>query len=105
MHKHVEWDTPTGNSVIEHYAKSPNHHPDPGPGDVLSARLKGVVVRIKVQAYVDGTSIGDVAALINPDSGERMRSYADLTLGDTVRLPDDKRAFEPTPGKRNEEED
>lgn len=105
MHKHVEWDTPGSTSVIDHYAKSPNQHPDPGPGDVLSARLKGIVVRIKVQAYVDGTSIGDVVALIDPESGERMRAHADLALGDTVRLPDDKRAFEPSGDDKADEDD
>lgn len=102
MHKHVEWDTPGQDSVVDHYAKSPNHHPDPGPGDVLSARLNGIVVRVKVEAYVDGTSIGDVVAMIHPRSGERMESYGKLTLGDIVRLPDEKRAFEPQPIERDD---
>lgn len=99
MHKHVEWDSPGRDSVIDHYAKNPTkssyQQPDPGEGDILSARFKGVVVRIKVSAYVDGTSIGDVVALIDPASGERKQRHDKLDLGDTVRLPDESRAFEP----------
>lgn len=105
MHKHVEWDAPGRDSVIDHYAQSPNTNPEPGPGDILSTRYKGKVVRIKVQAYVDGTSIGDVAALIDPQSGERLKALGELTVGDTVRVPDDKRAFEPQPQHGDDKDD
>lgn len=103
MHKHVVWDEPGRDSVIDHFARHPGQHGDPGPGDILSARFKGKVVRIKVSAYVDGTSIGDVVALIDPDSGERLKRFDKLELGDTVRLPDESRAFEPRGGSAENE--
>lgn len=95
MHKHIEWDDPGRDSVADHFASQPSRWVVPGSGDVLSARFKGMVVRIKVAAYVDDTSIGDVVALIDPNSGERLESLDTLNLGDTVRLPDRARAFEP----------
>lgn len=103
MHKHVEWDDPGADSVMRHFAKSPSAHSDPGPGDILSARHQGAVVRIKVEAYVDGTSIGEVVALIATDNGRRLKSHGKLALGDTVRLPDDSRALEPQPGQSDQD--
>ncbi|WP_275288160.1 hypothetical protein [Halomonas elongata] len=95
MHKHIDWDDPGADSVMQYFAKHPHHHADPGPGDILSARHQGTIVRIKVEAYVDGTSIGDVVALIAADNGRRLKSHGKLELGDTVRLADTDRAMEP----------
>ncbi|AMC99122.1 hypothetical protein KZO25_16510 [Halomonas sp. ANAO-440] len=102
MHRHVEWDDPGAASVMRHYEKNPIGYSDPGPGDILSARYQGLVVRIRVDAYVDGTSIGEVVALINPASGERRKLAGKLAQGDIVRLPDASRAFEPTGGDEDE---
>ncbi|MBA2781126.1 hypothetical protein [Billgrantia kenyensis] len=104
MHRHVEWDDPGADSVLRHYEQDPTGYSDPGPGDILSARYQGMVVRVRVEAYVNGTSIGEVVALIEPHSGKRRKLLGKLALGDTVRLPDADRAFEPRPGD-NEEED
>ncbi|MDR5902646.1 hypothetical protein [Halomonas icarae] len=98
MHKHVEWDDPGADSVMRHFQQDNSGHSEPGPGDILSARHEGAVVRVKVEAYVDGTSIGDVAAIIAVDNGRRLKSHGKLALGDTVRLPDACRALEPTLG-------
>lgn len=95
MHKHVEWDTPGDTSVSAHYAKDPNDYGEPHPGSILTGRYRGATVRIRVEAYRDATSIGEVVALVDPSSGERMKSLGELNLGDMVRLPDDKRAFQP----------
>lgn len=95
MHKHVEWDEPGAASVMRHFEQDPAGHSDPGPGDILSARHQGAVVRVKVAAYVEGTSIGDVVAIIATDNGRRLKSHGKLALGDTVRLPDACRALEP----------
>ncbi|MBZ9567089.1 hypothetical protein [Modicisalibacter tunisiensis] len=95
MHKHIEWDSPGAGSVSAHYAKDPNDYGEPHPGSILTGRYRGVSVRVRVEAYRDATSIGEVVALIDPDSGERMKSLGELNLGDMVRLPDDKRAFQP----------
>ncbi|MDR9438936.1 MAG: hypothetical protein RI841_05480 [Halomonas sp.] len=97
MHKHVEWDAPGRDSVLEHFASHPEQLAEPRPGDILSARYQGTIVRVKVEAWVDGTSIGEVAALIAADNGRRMKSHGKLALGDTVRLPDACRALEPEP--------
>ncbi|TDR57027.1 hypothetical protein DFP85_102205 [Halomonas ventosae] len=97
MHKHVEWGDPGRDSVLEHFARHPEQLVEPRPGDILSARYEGVIVRVKVEAWVDGTSIGEVAALIAADNGRRMKSHGKLALGDTVRLPDACRALEPEP--------
>ena len=105
MHKHVEWDDPGADSVMRHFAQDDGSHSDPGPGDVLSARHEGAVVRVKVEAYVEGTSIGEVAAIISLDNGRRLKSHGKLALGDTVRLPDDCRALEPTLGDVEEKHD
>lgn len=95
MHKHIEWDDPGANSVKAHYAGDPNQYSAPHPGMILSARYQNAIVRIRVQAYKDDTSIGEVAALIDSASQKRMDSLGGLSVGDIVRLPDDKRAFEP----------
>ncbi|GAA0558074.1 hypothetical protein ACFQH5_07125 [Halomonas salifodinae] len=105
MHKHVDWDEPGTASVQAHYAKDPHHQAEPGSGDILSARLDGLVVRVRVEAHVEATSIGEVVALIDPASGERKKSHGKLELGDTVRLPDDRRAFEPQPGDAAQTQD
>ncbi|MEG3116674.1 hypothetical protein R3F72_16290 [Salinicola sp. 4072] len=95
MHKHIEWDAPGDTSVSAHYAKDPNDYGEPHPGSILTGRYRGATVRIRVEAYRDATSIGEVVALIDPASGERLKTLGDLSLGDRVRLPDDKRAFQP----------
>ncbi|MCE8014184.1 hypothetical protein [Billgrantia desiderata] len=102
MHRHVEWDDPGADSVMRHFEKNPAGHSAPGPGDILSARYQGLVVRVRVEAYVDGTSIGEVVALIEPNSGKRRKLIGKLALGDTVRLADECRAFEPRPGDSDE---
>jgi hypothetical protein len=94
MHKHVEWDTPGTQSVQSHYAKEPNDYGEPHPGSIVSGRYRGANVRVRVEAYRDATSIGEVVALIDGNSGERLKQLGDLSLGDVVRLPDDRRAFE-----------
>lgn len=98
-HKHVNWDDPGPHSVMTFFESHPEDYREPAPGSVLSARYSDHVVRIKVEAYVDGTSIGDIAAIITPSTGERVSSVNDLRLGDIVRLPDDKRAMETPPSE------
>lgn len=93
MHKHIEWDTPGGASVDAHYAKDEQHRVTPQPGMMLTARFHGATARVQVEAYKDGVSIGKVAALID-DDGKRHDSHGELNVGDMVRLPDDKRAFQ-----------
>ncbi|CAM3577219.1 hypothetical protein [Halomonas lysinitropha] len=105
MHKHVEWDDPGRDSVLEHFASNPEQLVEPRPGDILSARYEGTIVRVKVEAWVEGTSIGEVAAIIALDNGRRLKSHGKLALGDTVRLPDDRRALEPEPGAPENDED
>ena len=95
MHRHVEWDEPGADSVMRHFENSSTGYSEPGPGDILSGRYQGLVVRVKVEAYVDDTSIGTVAALIEPHSDTRRKLIGKLAVGDTVRLPDEYRAFEP----------
>ena len=95
MHKHVDWDDPGADSVVRHFEQDPIGHSDPGPGDILAARHEGAVVRVKVEAYVEGTSIGKVVAIIALGNGRRLKSHGKLALGDTVRLPDECRALEP----------
>ncbi|WP_445156625.1 hypothetical protein [Halomonas sp. E14] len=103
MHRHVEWDDPGSDSVMRHFEQQPGSASPPGRGDILSARYQGKVVRVRVEAYVNDTSIGDVVAIIEPDSGTRRRQLGKLCLGDTVRLPDDRRAFEPRGKERPDE--
>lgn len=110
MHKHIDWDDPGADSVAAHYAKGPNAKDpnatfEPVTGAILSARYQGRIARVRVQAYRDDTSIGEVAALIDPATGQRLQSFGKLAVGDTVRLPDAKRAFEPTIAEDNDEED
>lgn len=94
MHKHVEWDSPGTHSVQSHYSKDPNDYGEPHPGSIVSGRYRGANVRVRVETYRDATSIGEVVALIDATSGERMKQLGDLSVGDIVRLPDDSRAFE-----------
>ncbi|MGJ7462381.1 hypothetical protein ACR80S_14880 [Halomonas sp. MA07-2] len=105
MHKHVEWDDPGADSVMRHFEKDPSGHSAPGTGDILSARYQGVVVRVKVAAYVEDTSIGEVAAIIAVNNGRRLKSHGKLALGDTVRLPDEARALEPRIGQAKEDDE
>ncbi|UYG07580.1 hypothetical protein [Halomonas sp. M4R1S46] len=95
MHKHVEWDDPGSASVLRYYADHPQDYPEPRVGSIISARLRGFTVRVRVDARVEDTSIGEVVALIAADNGRRKQSVGDLALGDTVRLPDASRAMEP----------
>lgn len=104
MHKHIEWDSPGQQSVQAYYAKEPNHYGEPYPGSIVTGHYRGMNVRVRVEAYRDATSIGEVVALIDAKTGERMSSLSDLNLGDIVRLPDDKRAFE-APIEDSEEEE
>ena len=92
--KHVDWDAPGRASVMAHYANDPKNKAAVSPGSVLSARYRGMVVRVTLDMHEDDTSYGRVAAIINPKGGERVEHYEDLKVGDQVRLPDNKRAFE-----------
>jgi hypothetical protein len=105
MHKHVEWDDPGADSVMRHFEKDPMGHSAPGTGDILSARYQGAIVRVKVEAYVEGTSIGEVAAIIAVNNGRRLKSHGKLALGDTVRLPDEFRALEPRPSEAKDDDE
>ncbi|SER98357.1 hypothetical protein SAMN04487958_105110 [Vreelandella subterranea] len=98
MHRHIEWDEPGSASVTRLYARDPNANPTPQTGDIISARYQGCSVRVDVRSYRedDAVSIGDVVAIINAQ-GQRLDSRGKLQKGDTVRLPDDKRAMEPSP--------
>lgn len=98
-HKHVSWDDPGPHSVVAFFEDHPDDYREPAPGSVLSARYANHLIRIKVEAYIDGTSIGDIAAIITPTTGERVSSVNDLRLGDIVRLPDDRRAMETPPSE------
>lgn len=93
MHKHIEWDTPGTQSVKAYYDQHPESYSEPHPGTIVSGRYEDVNVRVKVEAYKDHVSIGTVAAIITT-KGERLKHYDKLDVGDTVRLPDDQRAFE-----------
>lgn len=103
-HKHVNWDDPGAHSVLAFFKSHPDDYREPAPGSVLSARYSGHVVRVKVEAYVDDISIGEVAAIITPATGERASSLGDLRLGDMVRLPDDRRAMETPPVEDSDED-
>nr|WP_298410960.1 hypothetical protein [uncultured Halomonas sp.] len=104
MHTHIEWDDPGVHGVEAHYAKDPNNSSEPHPGTIVSGRYQGMNVRVKVEAYKDKVSIGEVAALIDA-KGERVKQHGKLSLGDIVRLPDDKRAFESAPAPEKEDDD
>jgi len=95
MHKHVEWDDPGERGVLRYYADHPEDYRPPHPGSILSARYRGFTVRVRVEARVEDTNIGEVVALIADDNGRRQQAAGDLSLGDTVRLPDARRALEP----------
>lgn len=94
MHQHIEWDAPGSDSVAEYFKNDPDHSA-PYPGAILSARYQGKIVRVKVEAYreEDAVSIGSVAAILD-EHGRHHQSHQKLTVGDIVRLPDDKRAME-----------
>ncbi|MDN3555760.1 hypothetical protein [Halomonas maura] len=104
MHKHVEWDDPGSASVLRYYADHPQDYPEPHVGSIISARLRGFTVRVRVDARVEDTSIGEVMALIAADNGRRKQSVGDLQLGDIVRLPDDYRAMEPRHPEADDDE-
>jgi hypothetical protein len=97
MHQHVEWDEPGNASVAEYFKNDPDHQA-PDPGDIISARYQGAMVRIKVEAYRedDAVSIGEVAAIIDANGG-RHKTHGELEVGHIVRVPDDKRAMETAP--------
>lgn len=97
MHQHVEWDNPGSASVAEYFKNDPDHNA-PDPGDIISARYQGAMVRVKVEAYRedDAVSIGEVAAIIDA-SGGRHKTHGELEVGHIVRVPDDKRAMEAPP--------
>lgn len=93
MHKHIEWDAPGTQSVEAYYAQHPEGYSEPHPGSIVSGRHEGVNVRVKVAAYKDAVTIGDVVAIID-SQGQRLKRHGKLDVGNTVRLPDDMRAFE-----------
>jgi hypothetical protein len=95
MHKHVEWDDPGSASVQRYYQDHPHDYPEPHTGSIISARLSGFTARVRVDAWVEGTSTGEVVALIADDTGRREQRVGELAIGDTVRLPDARRAMEP----------
>ncbi|CAD5247879.1 MULTISPECIES: hypothetical protein [Halomonadaceae] len=95
MHQHIEWDEPGNASVMQYFKKHPDQSSQPDPGDIISARYQGAMVRVKVEAYRedDAVSIGEVAAIIDTHGG-RHQSHNKLEVGHIVRVPDDKRAME-----------
>jgi hypothetical protein len=97
MHQHIEWDNPGSASVAEYFKNDPDHTA-PDPGDIISARYQGAMVRVKVEAYRedDAVSIGEVAAIIDTH-GVRHQRHEKLEIGHIVRVPDDKRAMETPP--------
>lgn len=93
MHTHIEWDAPGTQSVKAYYDQHPEGYREPYPGTIVSGHYQGIDVRVKVEAYKDQVNIGKVAAIIDA-KGKRIKRHGKLNLGDIVRLPDDKRAFE-----------
>ncbi|RUR29067.1 hypothetical protein [Vreelandella nanhaiensis] len=95
MHRHIEWDDPGSASVSKLFANDHHGHARIGTGDILSARYQGKIVRVEVEAYreEDAVSIGKVVAILDA-KGNRLKGMDKLDIGDIVRLPDDKRAFE-----------
>ncbi|RUR56310.1 hypothetical protein [Vreelandella populi] len=95
MHRHIEWDDPGSASVSKLFANDHHGHARIGNGDILSARYRGKIVRVEVEAYreEDAVSIGKVVAILDA-KGNRLKGMDKLDIGDIVRLPDDKRAFE-----------
>lgn len=104
MHQHIEWDAPETQSVIAYYTEHPESYSAPHPGSIVSGHYQGVNVRVKVEAYKDQVSIGEVAAIID-SHGERFKKHGKLHLGDMVRLPDDMRAFEFTSDAPSDDEE
>ncbi|MFM9270207.1 hypothetical protein ACJ7V3_08080 [Halomonas elongata] len=105
MHKHIDWDDPGANGVLRFYADRPDDTPEPHVGSIITGLYRGTTVRVRVEARVEDTSIGDVVALIAPDNGRRQQSVGDLELGDTVRLADTDRAMEPNHPHEDDEEE
>lgn len=95
MHRHIEWDDPGSASVSKLFANDHHGHSRIGTGDILSARYQGKIVRVEVEAYreEDAVSIAKVVAILD-SKGQRVKGMDKLAIGDLVRLPDDKRAFE-----------
>lgn len=95
MHRHIEWDDPGSASVSKLFTNDHHDHAKIGTGDILSARYQGKIVRVEVEAYreEDAVSIAKVVAILD-SQGHRLKGLENLNLGDLVRLPDDKRAFE-----------
>lgn len=93
MHQHIEWDAPGAQSVTAYYAQHPENYSEPHRGSIVSGHYQGANVRVKVEAYKDSVSIGEVAAIIDT-RGKRFKQLGKISLGDMVRLPDDERAFE-----------
>ena len=104
MHQHIEWDDPGEHSVMAVFSQDDAPHTQTGPGDILSARYQQHVIRVEVEAYRqdDAVSIGKVVAIIDAN-GQRRKQLGKLALHDYVRLPDDKRAFEPQPEDEDDE--
>lgn len=95
MHRHIEWDEPGSASVSKLFSNDHHAHAKIGTGDILSGRFKGKTVRVEVEAYreEDATSIAKVVAILD-SHGQHLKGLDQLAIGDIVRLPDDKRAFE-----------
>lgn len=105
MHKHIDWDDPGTSGVLRFYADHPEDLPEPHVGSIVSARYQGTTVRVRVEARVEDTCIGEVVALIDADDGQRQQRQGGLELGDTVRLPDAERAMEPHHPTEEDEDD
>ncbi|BBI59056.1 hypothetical protein HSBAA_03620 [Vreelandella sulfidaeris] len=88
MHQHIEWDEPGSASVIDYFKKHPDHNGQPDPGDIISARYQGAMVRVKVEAYRedDAVSIGEVAAIID-SHGKRHQSHNKLESATSSGYP------------------
>lgn len=93
--KRIQWDPPGSASVLDHFADDPKYRAATVPGSILSARFRGRVVRLSLEAHKDDTSYARVLAIIDPDSGQRHQSIEGLAVGDLASLPDRMRAFEP----------
>lgn len=104
MHTHIEWDAPGTQSVKAYYDQHPEGYREPFPGTIVSGHYQGADVRVKVEAYKDQVNIGKVAAIIDA-KGKRIKQHGKLNLGDIVRLPDDKRAFEAADNSPREDDD
>lgn len=89
--RQIQWDTPQQESVREHYDDLYFLKKAPETGSIITARYKGHNVRLKVLERADSkTSIAEVIGIGASDPDEQT---LDLGKGDTVLIPDDKRAF------------